>query len=152
MGPGCGSGGGQPFSCNPTPSLDGAHLTDAARSVLGVRMGTWGLWVGELCPTCFLGGACVPTSLPPEASFTHLWQPLQLSSLALAPWVHPLACCVWVEGPFRRSPEVRVLIRDCRGPASLLGLLPSRLCGCRLGLLCYSHGLLCVRYHGTSLA
>lgn len=89
VGPGCGSGGGQPFSCNPTPSLDGAHLTDAARSVLGVRMGTWGLWVGELCPTCFLGGACVPASLPPEASFTHLWQPLQLSSLGPCPLGSP---------------------------------------------------------------
>lgn len=100
-------------------------------------------WAGPAPRLHFLPRPLSPTSGSPFNS-PHLALPL---------WVRPLARRVWAEGPFWRSPEGCVLTSDRRRPASLLGLLPSRLCGCcRPGLLCYSHGLVCVRYHGASLA
>lgn len=118
-----------------------------------------GALLGGLCPCpCCPAGACIPTLLPSPPPLAA--PPLQRSSLD--PVSSPrtgLPChllwgkvlCVAIASLLETC--LRYPHRDCGRPASpLLGLLLSRSCGCLLGRLCFSHGLLHVRYHGTSPA
>lgn len=110
----------------------------------------------DFAPLCYLGGACIPALLlspqPWAAPASRLTWPSFLTPPG--PPCHLLWCrvlCVAVASLLEEC--WGVLIKDCGRPAfPLPGRLLSRSCGCCLGLLCCSHGLLRVRYHGTSPA